>query len=65
MDMMSMVLRILSAQAGNTQTQIATSILKSNADAEKSAVLTLLGGQASPSTANLGAGVGGNLNISA
>ncbi len=65
MDMMSMVLGILSAQAGNTQTQIATSILKSNADAEKSAVLTLLGGQASPSTANLGAGVGGNLNISA
>jgi hypothetical protein len=65
MDMMSMVLGILSAQAGNTQTQIATSILKSNADAEKSSVLTLLGGQASPSTANLGAGIGGNLNIAA
>lgn len=65
MDMMSMVLGLLSAQAGNTQTQVATTILKSNADAEKSAVLTLLGGQSSPSTANLGAGVGGNLNISA
>jgi Putative motility protein len=49
-------------QAGNTQTQVDTSILKSNADAEKSAVQTLLG---TPSTANLGAGIGGNVNISA
>jgi len=65
MDMMSMVMGLLSAQAGNTQTQVATTILKSNADAEKSAVLTLLGGQSSPSTANLGPGVGGSLNISA
>ena len=39
--------------------------MKSNADAEKSAVLTLLGGQTAPSTANLGAGVGGNLNVTA
>ncbi len=60
-----MVSGILSAQAGNTQLQVATSILKSNADAEKFAVQTLLGGQASPSTANLGAGIGGNLNITA
>ena len=65
MDMMAMVSGILSAQAGNTQMQVATSILKSNADAEKFAVQTLLGGQTSPSTANLGAGVGGNLNITA
>jgi hypothetical protein len=65
MDMMSMVSGLLSAQAGNTQTQVAATILKSNSDAEKSAVLTLLGGQPSPSTANLGPGVGGNLNISA
>jgi hypothetical protein len=62
MDMMAMVSGILAMQAGNTQTQVATSIMKSNADAEKSAVQTLLG---TPSTANLGAGVGGNLNISA
>ncbi len=61
MDMMAMVSGMLAAQAGNTQMQVATSILKSNADAEKSAVLTLLGaGQNSP--ANLGAGVGGNLD---
>jgi hypothetical protein len=64
MDMMSMVSGLLSAQAGNTQTQVAAT-MKSNSDAEKSAVLTLLGGQPSPSTANLGPGVGGNLNISA
>jgi hypothetical protein len=62
MDMMAMVSSILAMQAANTQTQVATSIMKSNADAEKSAVQTLLG---TPSTANLGAGIGGNLNITA
>jgi hypothetical protein len=62
MDMMSMVSSILAMQAANTQTQVASSILKSNADSEKSAVQTLLG---TPSTANLGAGIGGNLDISA
>ena len=60
-----MVSSVLAMQAGNTQMQVATSIIKSNNDAEKYAVQTLLGGQASPSTANLGAGVGGNLNITA
>jgi hypothetical protein len=62
MDMMAMVSGILAMQAANTQTQVATSLLKSNADAEKSAVQTLLG---TPSTANLGAGIGGHVNISA
>jgi hypothetical protein len=65
MDMMSMAASILATQAGGLQTQIATSIIKSNADAEKFAVQTLLGGQTMPSTANLGPGVGGNLNITA
>jgi hypothetical protein len=60
--MMAVVSSMLAMQAGNTQTQVATSLLKSNADAEKSAVQTLLG---TPSTANLGAGIGGNVNISA
>ena len=63
MDMMSMVMGMMAAKAGNTQMQIATSIMKSNADAEKSAVMTLLG-TGSPQ-ANLGAGVGGNLDVSA
>ena len=43
MDMLSMVSSMLAAQAGNVQMQVAAAIMKSNADAEKSAVLTLLG----------------------
>jgi hypothetical protein len=62
MDMMSMVSSILSAQAGNTQMLVAATMMKSNADAEKSAVMTLLGQN---SSANLGAGIGGNLDVSA
>jgi hypothetical protein len=63
MDMMAMVGSLLAAKAGNTQMQVAASIMKSNADAEKFAVQTLLGGQAS--SANLGPGVGSNLDITA
>jgi hypothetical protein len=67
MDMMSMVSSILAAQAGNTQMQVATAIMKSNADAEKSAVQTLMGagGQNVSSLANVAAGIGGNLNVTA
>ena len=65
MDMMSMVASLLAAKAGNTQMQVATSILKSNADAERSAVMTLLGeGTPNASQAALGPGIGGNLDIS-
>jgi hypothetical protein len=64
MDVASLASGILTAQAGNLQTQVDATIIKSNADAEKSAVLTILGvGQ--PSLANVGAGVGGNLNVRA
>ena len=47
--------------------QVAAAIMKSNADAEKSAVLTLLGAaqQSTSSLANLGAGMGGNLDVTA
>jgi hypothetical protein len=66
MDMISMVSSLLAAQAGNTQMQLAATIMKSNADAEKSAVLTLLGAaQQSASLANVGAGIGGNLDVTA
>ncbi|HEV3498689.1 MAG TPA: putative motility protein [Bradyrhizobium sp.] len=67
MDTMSMVSSLLAAQAGNVQTQVAATILKSNADAEKSAVLTLLGAaqQSASSLANVGPGIGGNLNVTA
>ena len=59
-----MVTSMLSAQAGNTQMQVAATMMKSNADAEKSAVMTLLG-TGSPSLANVGSGIGGNVNASA
>jgi hypothetical protein len=67
MDMMAMVSSILAMQAGNMQTQVAATLLKSNADSEKSAVLTLLGAaqQNASSLANVGAGIGGNLNVTA
>jgi hypothetical protein len=65
--MMSMVSGLLAAKSGGVQMQIAATIMKSNADAEKSAVLALLGagGQNASSLANVGAGIGGNLDISA
>lgn len=59
MDTMAIVSSLLGMQAGNTQGQIAATILKNNADAEKFAVQTLLG---QPSQANLGPGVGGSLD---
>ncbi|MFL6816517.1 MAG: putative motility protein [Bradyrhizobium sp.] len=65
MDTISLVTGLLAAQAGNVQTQIAATILKSNADAEKSAVLTLLGGAQQSSLANVGPGIGGNIDLSA
>ena len=58
-----MVSSLLAAKAGNTQMQVAASIMKSNADAEKFAVQTLLSGPTS--RANLAAGVGGNLDVTA
>jgi hypothetical protein len=62
-----MVTGMLAAQAGKTQMQVAASILKSNADAEKSAVLTLLGAgqQTTSSLANVGPGIGSNLDVTA
>ena len=64
MDMMAMVSTMLAAQQGALQSNIAATLSKQNADMEKSTVLTLLGaGQ--PSLANVGPGVGGNLNITA
>jgi hypothetical protein len=64
---MSMVSGILAAQSGNLQMQVATTVLKSNLDAEKSAVKTLLGtGEPNGSTpANVAAGIGGNLDVTA
>ncbi|WP_407116559.1 hypothetical protein [Bradyrhizobium sp. LMG 9283] len=64
MDMMAMVSTMLAAQQGALQSNIAATLTKQNMDMEKSSVLTLLGaGQ--PSLANVGPGVGGNLNVTA
>ena len=64
---MSLVMAAMASKAGSVQTQVATTIMKSNMDAEKSNVLTLLGAgqQGASSLANVGAGIGGNLNITA
>jgi hypothetical protein len=64
---MSLVSGILAAQSGNLQMQVATTVLKSNLDAEKSAVMTLLGTgeQNASSSANVAAGIGGNLDVTA
>jgi hypothetical protein len=63
---MSLVAAVMAQKAGALQQQIATSTLKSNLDAQKSTVQTLLGaGQQTLSLANVGSGVGGSLNIAA
>ena len=63
---MSLVMAAMMQKAAALQQQIATSTLKTNLDAQKSNVLTLLGSaQQSLSLSNVGAGVGGNLNVSA
>ena len=61
---MSLVAAIMSQQQGALQSQVSTTVLKQNLDQQKSDVLTLLNG-AQQSLANVGAGIGGNLNISA
>jgi hypothetical protein len=67
MEMMSLVSGLLAMKNGGAQSQVAATIMKSNMDAEKATVATLLGGaqDSMNSLANVGAGVGGNVNISA
>ena len=64
---MSLVSSILAAKAGGVQMQVAATIMASNAKAEKSDVMTLLGAgqQNGSSLANVAAGLGGNLDIAA
>ena len=57
--MMAMVSSLLAMQAGNMRGQVAATIMKNNADAEKFAVQTLLG---QPSQANLAGGIGASLD---
>ena len=62
-----MVSGMLAAQTGALQMKVAATVMKSNMDAEKAAMQTLLGAatQGAASLANVAAGIGGNLNISA
>jgi hypothetical protein len=63
---MGLVMAVMMQKAAALQQQVATSALKTNLDAQKSSVLTLLGSaQQSLSLANVGSGVGGSLNIAA
>lgn len=62
---MALVASALAMKQAGTQQQIATSIVKSNADMERSTVMTLLGGAQQSSQANLAAGIGGNLDVTA
>jgi hypothetical protein len=59
METMAMVSSLLAMQANGAQGQVAASIIKANADAERFAVQTLI---VQPSQANLAAGVGGALD---
>jgi Putative motility protein len=64
---MSLVMAAMALQAGKLQAQVSATILKSNLDAQKSDVQTLLGmgGQTGSSAAALPAGVGGSLDVTA
>jgi len=61
-----MAASILASQAGARQEQLATVALKQNLNLQKSAVLAVLdAGQQQLSLANVGAGLGNNVNIAA
>jgi hypothetical protein len=61
---MSLVAAAMAMQAGNTRQQIATSVLKSQLNAQSS-VLQLLAPAQNASAANNAAGIGGLLDVSA
>ena len=63
MDTAALASSIVSMQAGQTQMQIAALMMRQNLKAEASVVQILNAG--SNSLANVGAGIGGQLNISA
>lgn len=64
MDTSALVSAVVSMQAGALQQQVATSVLKTNLDAEKSVLQLLEPAARGPSQANLAPGIGGNLDIS-
>ena len=64
MDTSALIGALVASQAGALQQQIATSVLKQNIDSERSVLQLLEPAPQASSTANLAAGVGGNLDIS-
>lgn len=66
MDVASLASAFISAQAGQAQLAVAAKILKMNADQEASVAKLLDAAQANISSlANVAAGIGSNLDISA
>ncbi len=59
---MSLVMAAMAMQAGKTQQQIGTAVLKQNLDSQASVLQLLQPSQTAPS-ANNAQGVGGNLDI--
>jgi hypothetical protein len=63
---MSLVSAVLGAQAGNTQVSLATDLMRMASDSDRAAVQLLSAtAQKVSSLANVAAGIGTNLNISA
>ena len=60
---LSLITALLGAQAGNTQINLATDLMRMNADSDR-AVVQLLD-TAQKSLANVATGIGTNLNITA
>jgi hypothetical protein len=61
---MSLISAALGAQASSTQLNLATDLMRMSADSARS-VVQLLDSAAPNSLANVGAGIGTNLNITA
>jgi hypothetical protein len=63
---MSMISALLGAQASNTQLNLATDLMRMNAQSDRSVVQLLdAGAQNAQSLANVATGIGTNLNIAA
>jgi hypothetical protein len=60
---LSVITALLGAQAGNTQLNLAADLMRMNADSDRSVVQLL--DTAQKSLANVAAGIGTNLNITA
>jgi len=60
---LSLITALLGAQAGNTQLNLAADLMRMNADSDRSVVQLL--DTAQKSLANVAAGIGTNLNITA